>query len=90
MRNQEKSKAPAKGRKAKGTPALNSSGSLPGKPFDPSDENLRIITAAIRIGKGKFQKVELIFYGNPFKPPVMIRAARTSFRDLVPIDFTKG
>lgn len=62
---------------------------LPGKQLDPADKKLRVIKAAIRIGeKGRFQQVEIVFYGNPFKLPVMIRKPELlNVRPLKPVRY---
>lgn len=58
-----------------------------GKKIKTEGKDLIMFSAAMRIGpKGKWQKVELICYGNPFKPPIMV-ARPGKFRPLAPMGF---
>ena len=45
---------------------------------------LILVTAAIKVGGKKWQKAELMFYGNPFKNLVVLKKP-LSFRPLKPM-----
>lgn len=53
------------------------------------DKDISIIKGFFRFGEeGKWQKMEIMFNGNPFRPPILI-SKPGQFRPLTPIHYGK-